>query len=114
MICFPNAKINIGLNIVEKRSNGFHNIETVFYPVQWCDVLEVIQNSEFRIQNSGIEIPNDGKEFPFEVPNTEKFLLRLQSVKRSSFSVGMDWIWYPEFLGRLKATQYLASSSVPT
>lgn len=40
MICFPNAKINLGLQIVEKRKDGFHNIETVFYPVNWCDVLE--------------------------------------------------------------------------
>ncbi|MFI5219026.1 MAG: 4-(cytidine 5'-diphospho)-2-C-methyl-D-erythritol kinase [Bacteroidia bacterium] len=42
MICFPKAKINLGLNIIEKRDDGFHNIETVFYPLQWCDVLEVI------------------------------------------------------------------------
>jgi len=48
MICFPNAKINLGLNIVEKRSDGFHNIETVFYPINWCDALEVIENKEFQ------------------------------------------------------------------
>jgi len=42
MICFPNAKINIGLNILEKRTDGFHNIESVFYPVGLCDVLEII------------------------------------------------------------------------
>jgi 4-diphosphocytidyl-2-C-methyl-D-erythritol kinase len=42
MICFPNAKINLGLNITEKRSDGFHNIETIFYPVGWNDALEVI------------------------------------------------------------------------
>src|SRR5437016_4502592 len=62
MICFPNAKINIGLNITEKRGDGFHNIETVFYPVQWCDVLEIVESLEFRVQSSGIEIPNDNKE----------------------------------------------------
>ena len=32
MICFPNAKINLGLNVVSKRTDGYHNIETVFYP----------------------------------------------------------------------------------
>ena len=37
MITFPNAKINIGLNIIEKRDDGFHNIESVFYPVNVCD-----------------------------------------------------------------------------
>ena len=33
MICFPNAKINLGLNVVSKRTDGYHNIETVFYPI---------------------------------------------------------------------------------
>lgn len=44
MVVFPNAKINIGLNIVERRNDGFHNIETVFYPVNGlCDILEVVE-----------------------------------------------------------------------
>ena len=42
MISFPNCKINIGLNIVGKRSDGYHNIETVFYPITLCDALEVL------------------------------------------------------------------------
>lgn len=43
MITFPNAKINLGLNIVERREDGFHNIETVFYPVKsLCDILEIV------------------------------------------------------------------------
>lgn len=42
MILFPNAKINLGLNIVSKREDGYHNIETVMYPVKWCDVLEIV------------------------------------------------------------------------
>jgi len=46
MVVFPNAKINIGLNIVSKRKDGFHNIETVFYPVVYNDVLEVIEVEE--------------------------------------------------------------------
>ena len=41
MVVFPNAKINIGLNVVEKRHDGFHNIESIFYPVlDLYDVLE--------------------------------------------------------------------------
>ncbi len=43
MITFPNAKINLGLNIVEKRPDGYHNLETVFYPIPLFDALEVIQ-----------------------------------------------------------------------
>ena len=43
MIVFPNAKINIGLNIVSRREDGFHNIETIFFPVKGlCDILEVV------------------------------------------------------------------------
>jgi 4-diphosphocytidyl-2-C-methyl-D-erythritol kinase len=42
MICFPNAKINIGLNIIERRSDNFHNIETFYYPVPLSDILEII------------------------------------------------------------------------
>lgn len=41
MIVYPNAKINIGLNVVEKRPDGYHNLETVFYPINLQDVLDV-------------------------------------------------------------------------
>jgi len=58
MICFPNAKINIGLNVVEKRSDGFHNIESVFYPIGLCDVLEVGagEKGKCTFHNSGLPI----------------------------------------------------------
>lgn len=42
MVVFPNAKINLGLNIVSKRPDGYHNIETLFYPIGLSDVLEVV------------------------------------------------------------------------
>ena len=42
MITFPNAKINLGLNIVRRRPDGYHDIETVFYPVPLTDVLEIV------------------------------------------------------------------------
>ncbi|MFI5141383.1 MAG: 4-(cytidine 5'-diphospho)-2-C-methyl-D-erythritol kinase, partial [Bacteroidia bacterium] len=60
MICFPNAKINLGLNIVEKRSDGFHNIETVFYPINWCDALEVIENKGFQKGDEKINLSLSG------------------------------------------------------
>ena len=60
MLVFPNCKINLGLNVTKKRSDGFHDIETVFYPVNWCDALEVIENKsptqEFEFSQSGLII----------------------------------------------------------
>jgi 4-diphosphocytidyl-2-C-methyl-D-erythritol kinase len=57
MINFPNAKINIGLNITERRADGYHNLETIFYPVQIKDALEVIESAELSFESSGLEIP---------------------------------------------------------
>ncbi|RNC64615.1 4-(cytidine 5'-diphospho)-2-C-methyl-D-erythritol kinase [Proteiniphilum sp. X52] len=42
MICFPNAKINLGLHVVSRRKDGYHNLETIFYPVGLKDALEII------------------------------------------------------------------------
>lgn len=48
MITFPCAKINLGLNIVSERPDGYHNLETVFYPIPLCDALEIkTMNEEF-------------------------------------------------------------------
>jgi 4-diphosphocytidyl-2-C-methyl-D-erythritol kinase len=55
MIAFPNAKINLGLNIVSKRPDGFHNLETCFYPVKIFDSLEIIHSDLFEFTHSGIE-----------------------------------------------------------
>ncbi|MCD4679989.1 MAG: 4-(cytidine 5'-diphospho)-2-C-methyl-D-erythritol kinase [Bacteroidales bacterium] len=61
MISFPNAKINLGLQITGKRDDGFHNIETVFYPIKLSDALEIIiaTDKSFQFQNSGLIIPGD-------------------------------------------------------
>ena len=48
MIVFPNAKINIGLNIVSKRPDGYHNLETIFYPINICDALEITYHSSIN------------------------------------------------------------------
>ncbi|WP_207422683.1 4-(cytidine 5'-diphospho)-2-C-methyl-D-erythritol kinase [Desertivirga brevis] len=62
MIVFPNAKINIGLNILNRRTDGYHNLETVFYPIQIKDALEVIQSEELSFTATGIEIPGHANE----------------------------------------------------
>jgi len=57
MIVFPNAKINIGLNIVARRPDGYHNLETVFYPIKINDVLEAVESSKLSFEASGLGIP---------------------------------------------------------
>ncbi|MEI7660935.1 MAG: 4-(cytidine 5'-diphospho)-2-C-methyl-D-erythritol kinase [Bacteroidota bacterium] len=61
MVVFPNCKINLGLNIIGKRLDGFHNIETLFYPVALSDALEIIPAADgiFGFHVSGLEIPGD-------------------------------------------------------
>ena len=46
MVVFPNAKINLGLNIIGKREDGFHDLETIFYPVKIIDALEIVENTD--------------------------------------------------------------------
>ena len=59
MILFPNAKINIGLNIVSKRSDGYHNLETVLYPLAIRDAIEVVEAKKLAFTSSGINIPGE-------------------------------------------------------
>src|SRR5215831_6429876 len=68
MIAFPNCKINLGLHIVRKRSDGFHDLETVFYPLPFKDALEIISKPDShltshvsRLTISGLPIPGDSK-----------------------------------------------------
>ena len=65
MITFPNAKINLGLNIVEKRSDGYHNLETIFYPVSIEDALEItpLHNAEvkYNLHQAGLAIAGDAE-----------------------------------------------------
>jgi 4-diphosphocytidyl-2-C-methyl-D-erythritol kinase len=59
MLTFPNAKINIGLHITEKRPDGFHNLESCFYPVGWSDVLEILPAEKLSFKSTGIPIPGN-------------------------------------------------------
>lgn len=66
MICFPNAKINLGLHVVSRRKDGYHNLETIFYPIGLKDALEIIPGEKstedkispptFRFFQTGIPI----------------------------------------------------------
>ncbi len=65
MIVFPNCKINLGLSVLSKRSDGYHDLETIFYPLPLTDSLEIIENKQgsknhvFPFSNSGLAIPGN-------------------------------------------------------
>ena len=91
MLTFPNAKINIGLNVTERRPDGYHNLETVFYPIALCDILEVVpssKNADYSFHASGIAIDGDAdnnlitKAFRllknnFDIPPIEVFFQKI-------------------------------------
>lgn len=56
MIVFPNAKINLGLRITRRRDDGYHDIETVFYPLPFHDALEIIRSASFQFNQTGISL----------------------------------------------------------
>ncbi len=62
MLRFPNCKINLGLHILDKREDGFHNLETVFYPVAFKDALELLPNTTntTEIEFTGTGLAVDG------------------------------------------------------
>ncbi len=59
MVVFPNVKINLGLHVLRKRSDGYHDLDTCFYPVPLTDILEAIPASEFSLTQTGLTVPGD-------------------------------------------------------
>ena len=62
MISFPSAKLNIGLRVREKRSDGYHNIESILYPIPCWDALEVVTSSRTQLSCSGLPFPTKREE----------------------------------------------------
>lgn len=63
MLLFPNCKINLGLYVTDKRADGFHNLQTVFYPINWCDIIELKtlagSKGQMVLTTSGIPVHGD-------------------------------------------------------
>lgn len=66
MIVFPNCKINLGLHILGKREDGYHNLETVFYPLNLTDILELLPTKEtsnsFSFSQSGLTVEGSSSD----------------------------------------------------
>jgi 4-diphosphocytidyl-2-C-methyl-D-erythritol kinase len=62
MISFPHAKINLGLTVLNKRTDGFHNLETIFYPIPLKEILEIVPSPEFSFRPSGLKISGNTRD----------------------------------------------------
>lgn len=79
MVVFPNAKINLGLQITGKRSDGYHDISTVMVPIPWYDILECVpSDKKTSFQSSGLHIPG---------PSTENLCLRAYELLRKDYDL---------------------------
>lgn len=62
MILYPNCKINVGLRILNKRPDNYHNLETVCIPIGWCDTLEVLPSNDISFRSQGLDIQGDWEQ----------------------------------------------------
>ena len=64
MITFPNAKINIGLYVTSRRPDGYHNLETLFYPIELRDILEIVpaKGEQTTLTVTGIAVDGDTEQ----------------------------------------------------
>jgi len=77
MIDFPHAKLNLGLYVVSKRPDGFHDLQTFFYPLPLYDILEIVPSAKTSLVTTGLQIP-DG--------NTNNLVLRAYQLLKEKFS----------------------------
>jgi 4-diphosphocytidyl-2-C-methyl-D-erythritol kinase len=81
MLVFPNAKINLGLNIISKRPDGYHELITCFYPIPWKEMLEVVHAENQEFSATGISIPDSGSNIIEEAYGLLKHDFPLPTVK---------------------------------
>lgn len=62
MLFYPHAKINLGLHVLRRRDDGFHDIASILIPVEWCDALEFVPAADGRdrFETTGLSIPGQG------------------------------------------------------
>src|SRR3569832_946858 len=81
MVSYPHAKINLGLNVVAKRNDGFHDLETVFYPAQWSDIMEVLPGP---MHSKGIEVHLSG--IPVQGKHADNLCVRAYELLKQNYA----------------------------
>jgi 4-diphosphocytidyl-2-C-methyl-D-erythritol kinase len=84
MISFPPCKINLGLNVISKRSDGYHNLETCFYPIPLTDVLEILPATALSFSISGHAIPGEA---------ADNLCLKAYNLLQKDFTIPAVSIW---------------------
>lgn len=79
MLTFPHAKINLGLNVINKRADGYHDIVSCFYPIGWSDALEILPTKKANFTSSGLAIPGDA---------SSNLCLKAYHLLRNEFKLG--------------------------
>ncbi len=79
MLAFPPAKINLGLNVISKREDGYHTINTCFYPIGWTDVLEIVKGDEFRFTQSGLNV---------DIPGADNLCVKAYKLLATTYTLG--------------------------
>lgn len=82
MIRYPKSKINLGLHVTEKRSDGYHNIETVFHCIDWTDVIEILPGPK---HSRGIEIHVSG--LPVSGKHSDNLIVKAYNQLAQDYSV---------------------------
>jgi 4-diphosphocytidyl-2-C-methyl-D-erythritol kinase len=59
MVAFPGCKINLGLHVLRRRPDGYHDLDTCFYPLPWSDVLEWLPSATLTFKTTGLAIPGN-------------------------------------------------------
>lgn len=89
MLAFPACKINLGLQLTERRPDGFHNLLSVFYPVNWSDVLEIIPSQAARSSTAtdSVQFSTSGLPIPGDPDPSRNLCVRAYTLLRADFDL---------------------------
>jgi 4-diphosphocytidyl-2-C-methyl-D-erythritol kinase len=116
MIAFPPAKVNIGLYILRKRADGYHDLSTCFYPIPWYDILEILPSKVLKFESSGISVPGDAKDnlclkayhllrLDFDLPPVQIYLHKMLPMGAGLGGGSSDGAWTLRLLNTLFSLQ---------